>query len=40
MDPRDIDLAYDCVDIYQVGSRNMQNYSLLKEMGKLTNLYY
>lgn len=34
MDPRDIDLAYDCVDIYQVGSRNMQNYSLLKEMGK------
>lgn len=35
MDPRDIDLAYDYIDIYQVGSRNMQNYSLLKELGKV-----
>ncbi len=34
MDPRDIDLAYDYVDIFQIGSRNMQNYTLLKEVGK------
>ena len=34
MDPRDVNLAYDYVDIYQIGSRNMQNYSLLKEVGK------
>lgn len=35
MDPRDIEEAYELVDIYQVGSRNMQNYSLLKELGKI-----
>ncbi len=35
MDPRDIEQAYDYIDIYQIGSRNMQNYSLLKEMGKI-----
>lgn len=35
MDPRDIDKAYDYIDVFQIGSRNMQNYSLLKEMGKL-----
>ena len=34
MDPRDIDKSYDYIDIYQIGSRNMQNYTLLKEMGK------
>lgn len=34
MDPRDIDIAYDYIDIYQVGSRNMYNYTLLKEIGK------
>jgi len=35
MDPRDVKEAYDYVDIYQIGSRNMQNYSLLREIGKI-----
>ncbi|SCG83524.1 3-deoxy-7-phosphoheptulonate synthase [Proteiniborus sp. DW1] len=35
MDPRDLDASYDYVDIIQIGSRNMQNYTLLKEAGKL-----
>ncbi|MCF6466445.1 bifunctional 3-deoxy-7-phosphoheptulonate synthase/chorismate mutase [Clostridium sp. Cult2] len=35
MDPRDIEEAYEYIDIYQIGSRNMQNYPLLKEMGKV-----
>lgn len=35
-DPRQIDEVYDFVDMFQVGSRNMHNYSLLKELGKLT----
>lgn len=34
MDPRDIEESYDYIDIFQIGSRNMQNYSLLKEVGK------
>lgn len=34
MDPRDIEEAYDYIDIIQIGSRNMQNFSLLKEVGK------
>ena len=34
MDPRDIEMAHDYIDIFQIGSRNMYNYSLLKEMGK------
>lgn len=34
MDPRDIEESYDYIDIFQIGSRNMQNYSLLKEIGK------
>ncbi len=34
MDPRDVEKAYNFIDIYQIGSRNMQNYSLLKEIGK------
>lgn len=34
LDPRHVEEAYDFVDIYQIGSRNMQNYSLLKEIGK------
>lgn len=34
MDPRDVERAYDYIDIFQIGSRNMQNYSLLKEVGK------
>lgn len=35
MDPRDIEEADEYIDIFQIGSRNMQNYSLLKEMGKI-----
>lgn len=35
MDPRDIEKLYDYVDIFQIGSRNMYNYSLLKEIGKI-----
>ncbi len=34
IDPRDLDASYDYVDIFQIGSRNMQNYALLKEVGK------
>lgn len=34
MDPRDIDKAIRYIDILQIGSRNMQNYSLLREIGK------
>jgi 3-deoxy-7-phosphoheptulonate synthase len=34
MDPRDIEESYDYIDIIQIGSRNMQNFSLLKEVGK------
>jgi len=35
MDIRDLDLLYNRVDILQVGSRNMQNFSLLEELGKV-----
>jgi 3-deoxy-7-phosphoheptulonate synthase len=34
MDPRDVAVIYDYVDMFQIGSRNMQNFSLLKEVGK------
>ncbi|MBU5254946.1 bifunctional 3-deoxy-7-phosphoheptulonate synthase/chorismate mutase [Tissierella praeacuta] len=34
MDPRDIEEALEFIDIIQIGSRNMQNFSLLKEVGK------
>lgn len=34
MDTKDIDLVAKYVDILQVGSRNMQNFSLLKEVGR------
>lgn len=34
MDPRDIDLVYQYVDMFQIGSRNMQNFQLLREVGK------
>lgn len=33
-DPRQIEEVYDFVEVFQVGSRNMHNYSLLKELGK------
>ena len=35
MDVRDLESLYETADILQVGSRNMQNFSLLQEMGKL-----
>lgn len=34
LEPRQLDILYPVVDIFQIGSRNMQNYSLLKEMGR------
>ncbi len=34
MDPREVELVYKYVDMLQIGSRNMQNFSLLKEVGK------
>jgi len=33
-DARQIEEIYDLVSMFQVGSRNMHNYSLLKELGK------
>ncbi len=35
VDPRDVKLVEKYADILQVGTRNMQNYSLLKELGKI-----
>ncbi|OGT47492.1 MAG: 3-deoxy-7-phosphoheptulonate synthase [Gammaproteobacteria bacterium RIFCSPHIGHO2_12_FULL_41_15] len=35
MDTRDVDLVANFVDIVQIGSRNMQNFNLLKEVGKI-----
>ena len=35
-DPRQIEEVYDFVDMFQIGSRNMHNYSLLKEVGHTT----
>ncbi|MDD4801420.1 MAG: 3-deoxy-7-phosphoheptulonate synthase [Syntrophomonas sp.] len=35
MDVRDLDYMYEQVDILQVGSRNMQNFTLLEELGRL-----
>ncbi len=34
MDPRDVALVEKYVDILRIGSRNMQNFDLLKEVGK------
>lgn len=34
MDTRDVEKAIDLIDMIQIGSRNMYNYSLLKEVGK------
>lgn len=33
-DPRQIEILKDTADVYQVGTRNMFNYELLKELGK------
>lgn len=35
MNPREIDLVAKYADVVQVGARNMQNFSLLKELGKI-----
>jgi 3-deoxy-7-phosphoheptulonate synthase len=35
LDVRDLPLALDLIDIIQVGSRNMQNFPLLKELGEI-----
>lgn len=34
MDPRDVELVSRFADMLQIGARNMQNFSLLKEVGK------
>lgn len=34
MDPRDVSIAAEYVDILRIGARNMQNFDLLKEVGK------
>jgi 3-deoxy-7-phosphoheptulonate synthase/chorismate mutase len=34
LDPRDLEIVLGHVDVIQIGSRNMHNYSLLKEVGK------
>jgi 3-deoxy-7-phosphoheptulonate synthase len=34
MDTRDVELIERYVDIFQIGARNMQNFSLLKEVGR------
>lgn len=34
-DPRQVEFLSEVVDVFQVGSRNMYNYSLLKELGEL-----
>ena len=36
MDPRHIDMLMEHVDVLQIGSRNMKNYMLLKELGKIS----
>ena len=35
LDPRDLDLVYHHADILQIGARNMQNFKLLTEVGRL-----
>lgn len=35
MDPRDVELVAEYADILQVGTRNMQNFNLLKELGTI-----
>lgn len=34
LDPRDVSWVSEYADVLQIGTRNMQNYSLLKEVGK------
>src|SRR6056297_2797599 len=35
MEPEQIDLMYDYIDIFQVGARNSQNFNLLDALGKV-----
>jgi len=35
LDPRDVSWMCDYVDVLQIGARNMQNFSLLKEVGQV-----
>lgn len=35
MNPREVDLVHEYTDIMQIGARNVQNFSLLKEVGRL-----
>ncbi len=35
VDIRDIEVLHDVADVYQVGARNMQNFALLTELGKV-----
>ncbi|QPJ64846.1 MAG: 3-deoxy-7-phosphoheptulonate synthase [Candidatus Nitrohelix vancouverensis] len=35
MNPREVDLVAEYADVMQVGARNVQNFSLLKELGKI-----
>lgn len=35
MDPRDVPLVAEFADVLQIGTRNMQNFNLLKEVGKI-----
>ena len=35
LDPRDVTWVCEYVDLLQIGTRNMQNYALLKEVGKV-----
>jgi 3-deoxy-7-phosphoheptulonate synthase len=35
MDPRQVDLVAKYTDMFQIGARNMQNFDLLKEVGKV-----
>lgn len=35
LDPRDVSWVCEYADVLQIGTRNMQNYSLLKEVGKV-----
>src|SRR6056297_772529 len=34
IDSRDVSWISECADVLQIGARNMQNFSLLKEVGK------
>ncbi|MDE3055608.1 MAG: 3-deoxy-7-phosphoheptulonate synthase [Verrucomicrobiota bacterium] len=37
MDIKELPYIAECIDIVQIGSRNMQNFSLLKELGNFSN---